>query len=34
MLAVLDRLARLDADTRALATTAGLDLPPLDSAPS
>ena len=34
MLAVLDRLARLDAETRALATSAGLDLPPLDSAPS
>jgi hypothetical protein len=29
MLAVLDRLAGLDARTRALATTAGLDLPPL-----
>ena len=29
MLAVLDRLAGLDAETRALATTAGLDLPPL-----
>ena len=29
MLAVLDRLAGLDARTRALATSAGLDLPPL-----
>jgi hypothetical protein len=34
MLAVLDRIPRLDADTRALATTAGVDLPPLESAPS
>ena len=34
MLGVLDRIARLDADTRALATTAGVDLPPLESAPS
>ena len=29
MLALLDRLVSLDAETRALATTAGLDLPPL-----
>ena len=34
MLGVLDRIPRLDADTRALATTAGVDLPPLVSAPS
>jgi hypothetical protein len=34
MLAVLERLPRLDADTRALATTAGVELPPLASAPS
>ena len=33
MLAVLDRLAGLDADTRALAATAGVDLPPLTSPP-
>ena len=34
MLTVLHRLASLDADTRALARTAGVDLPPLESAPS
>lgn len=34
MLAVLDRLARLDADTRALAASAGVDLPPLNAPPS
>jgi hypothetical protein len=34
MLAVLERLARLDAETRALAKTAGVDLPPLTGSPS
>ena len=34
MLTMLDRLASLEADTRALARTAGVDLPPLESAPS
>jgi hypothetical protein len=34
MLAVLGRLTGLDADTRVLAKTAGVDLPPLDAAPS
>ena len=34
MLAVLGRLTGLDADTRALAKTAGVDLPPLAGSPS
>ena len=34
MLAVLGRLPSLDADIRALATSAGVELPPLESSPS